>query len=360
MRRTPLLLLPPKICPERSPHSRALLVLVCLVSIGSLCGPGAEADTFEPLRLSAPLLGTHAEIEVRGLGRDDADAAIRAALAEAYAIDRLVDENGDLPGGLASLTSKPGGGTLDPRLAQLLLGTLRYCFWSNGAHGPLGGAIYEQWAQAGPSSTPHPLDLRTAVESAECNHLAVAGDGDEPESLRFELAEGSRALAIASARGFAVDRAMGVLTEHGIENAWIQIGPVVRAVGPGPEGEGWLLALPPAPGERDPLDEVWLRDMAAAVLDDGPLYQDHVPLIDQRTGVPTQGVAMVVVATGAAFDAEVLAASLFATGMRDGLRRLGSLSPRPSVYWLLGEGVGAPLESTYRWSELPRLKRRSN
>ena len=331
-----------------------------LTLAGSVVTDRAWAESPEPVRLSATLLGTHAEIEVRDLPRTEADAAIRAALAEAYAIERLVSDDGEMPGGLASLVSTPGGGTVDPRLAELLLGTLRYCFWSNGAHGPLGGAIYDQWAKAGPSATPHPLDLRTAVESAECDHLAVAGDGDRPETLRFELAAGSQPLLVASARGFAVDQAMGILTEHGVENAWIQIGPVVRAIGRGPEGEGWLLALPPAPGGKEPLDEVWLRDMAAAIVNNGPVYGGTVSLIDQRTGVPTLGVTMVVVATSVAFDAEVLAASLFAAGMREGLRRMGSLAPRPSVYWLLGEGVGSPLESTYRWSELPRLKRRQD
>jgi hypothetical protein len=31
---------------------------------------------------------------------------------------------------------------------------------------------------------------------------------------------------------------------------------------------------------------------------------------------------------------------------------LGGVLPSPSVLWLLGDGAGEPLISTYRWSEL--------
>ncbi len=84
----------------------------------------------------------------------------------------------------------------------------------------------------------------------------------------------------------------------------------------------------------------------------------HGPLLDQRTGVPARGVVTVVAVTDLAVDAEPLVHALFLLGHREGLMRLGSLSPRPSVYWLLGQGVEQPLEATYRWSELERIWRR--
>ena len=339
-------------CPSPSrPWTSSLTITLLL---GLLAQSPALA---EPVRLSAPVFETVAEIEIRNLPREEAEVAIRAALGEIWALDQLILAEPTVAGGLAGIGTGGGEG-LDPRLSGLLLGGLRYCFWSNGAHGPLGGAVYDLWAAAGANGTPHPIDLREAVADADCSRLGVKGDGNRPETLRFELGEGTRPLPIGSARGYAVDRAVAILEEHGATNAWVEIGPVVRALGSGPEGQGWLYALPRAPGEREPLDEVWLRDMAVAVVDDQPIYGDVVPWIDLRTGVPGRGVLMVAVAANAAFDAEVLAATLYVTGMREGLRRLGSLDPRPSVYWLLGQGAGQPLESTYRWSELPRLKRR--
>lgn len=82
------------------------------------------------------------------------------------------------------------------------------------------------------------------------------------------------------------------------------------------------------------------------------------PLIDQRTGVPARGTVAVVVVADQAWDAEALSAALFILGRREGQLRLGGYNPRPSILWLLGEGESAPLESSYRWSELSRVPRR--
>ncbi len=160
-------------------------------------------------------------------------------------------------------------------------------------------------------------------------------------------------------RGFALDQATQVLKQAGVTNAWLEIGGVWRGIGGGPEGEGWLAHLPPIPGTKEPMDRVWLRDQSLAIASIEPVGgQPSIRYIDQRTGVPTRGVVAVVAVTELAMDAEALAATLFIEGMRGGQMRLGALNPRPSVLWLLGQGKGTPLQSTYRWSELPRERHR--
>ena len=99
---------------------------------------------------------------------------------------------------------------------------------------------------------------------------------------------------------------------------------------------------------------VFLRDQAIALIE----RRDHLDsLIDHRDGLRAKGVELVVAVTTLAVEAEALASVLMVTGLRDGQMRLGRLEPRPSVYWLLGEGDEAGLVSTYRWSELARLRR---
>ena len=228
---------------------------------------------------------------------------------------------------------------------------------SSGAHGPLGGELYRLWAEEG---LPDPTDLRWAVASADCSRLGLAG-GETPAAI---LAQGSRVDGSWMARGLAIDRAARRLAERGVTNAWLEIGPVYRGLGPGPDGRGWLLSLPPVPGSREPIDELWLRDQALAIVrkapDDGALRSGvpGPPLIDQRTGVPARGAVAVVVVAEEAWDAEALAASLFIFGLREGQLRLGGYRPRPSILWLLGDGDAAPLRSTYRWSDLDRVPRR--
>ncbi len=313
----------------------------------------AGSAAAEPVRLSAEAFGAQAEVEVRDLPREAAVAAARGALREIYEVSQLSDPSGSLAGGLGALNAAAGNGSqlLEPRVAELLRRGMQYCLWTNGAHGPLGGELYRLWNQA---AMPQPSELRDAVISAACSQMSFE---TEDAGIRATVAAGSRVAALGMQRGFALDRAAEVLRSAGVGNAWLEIGRVYLAMGTGPEGKGWLASLPPAPGTAEPSDQVWLRDQAmavAAIESDTPVIR----FIDQRTGVPARGVVMVATVTELALDAEALAATLFVNGLREGQMRLGGLNPRPSVYWLLGQGKGEPLESTYRWSELERVRRR--
>ncbi len=310
----------------------------------------------EPVRLSAAAFGTQAEIEIRDLPSEAATTAARAALREIFEISNLVDSAGAQPGGFGALNAAAGGEPvlLEPRAAELLRRGLQFCLWTHGAHGPVAGELYRLWDNQ--TLIPEPTALRDAVISSQCNRLRLElGDA----GTRAALAAGSRAEAIGLGRGFALDRAAEVLKEAGVENAWLEIGGVWLAMGPGSSGQGWLAVLPPAPRHKYPIDQIWLHDQALALILIDP-SDEEVPLrpIDQRTGVPPVGVVAVVTVTEQAIDAEALAVTLFITGMREGQMRLGGLSPRPSALWLLGQGKGEPLESTYRWSEVDRMKRR--
>lgn len=322
----------------------------------------ATPSPAEPVRLSVAAFGTSAEVEVRGLPRSEAEAAARQALEEIFAVSRLVDPEARLSGGIGALNAAAGQEEplpLAQSVAEMLVRGIQLCIWSNGAHGPLGGELYRLWGEDG---LPDPTDLRWALASADCSRLGLSG-GESPAAT---VAAGSRIYPSWMARGLAIDRAVNRLRGLGVDNAWLEIGPVVRALGPGPDGHGWPLVLPPAAGSREPMAELWLEDQALAVVR-APAEPGRRPAagwvagpmpIDQRTGVPARGVVAVVVVIEKAWDAEALAASLFILGLREGQLRLGGYSPRPSILWLLGEGKGEPLTSTYHWSELRRERRR--
>ncbi len=338
---------------------RALTVRALTVRALTVLALTAGTSAAEPVRLSAAAFGTQAEIEVRDLPRDVATAAVRAALHEIFEISRLCDPSGRLPGGIGALNTAAGNAdpqVLEARVAELLQQGMMYCLWTSGTHGPLGGELYRLWDSPDARRLPDPSELRDAVISAACNQLSLtAGE----TGIHARIAAGSRVTTVGMERGFALDRAVGVLRSAGVDNAWLEIDNVFRAIGRGPEGKGWLATLPPAPGTTKPSDQIWLRDQALAIAGIEPVGDEPpIRFIDQRTGVPARGVVMVATVTELAVDADALAATLFVNDLREGLLRLGGLTPRPSVFWLLGEGKGEALESTYNWSELERVRRR--
>lgn len=335
------------------------ILVSCLLATVESTPPNVNA---EPVRMATTAFGVSAEIEVRNLHVDAAQKAIEEALAEIFMLSRLSDPDGEEPGGMGALNRAAAQGpqAVEPRLAELLLRSLQFCIWSNGSYGPLGGDLNEMWESLrAKNERPSPSDLRRAVGSAECSRLSLANQ--EIEGIRkptAELKEGSRIDLRGISRGFAIDRAAEILKRHDATNFWIEIGNVWSAHGDGPEGRGWLAVLPPAPGEKEPMDQIWLRDQTLAMHSAEPLMGEIRDPIDQRSGVPSRGVVTVVTVAELASDAEPLAIALFILGHREGHMKLGSLRPRPSVFWLLGHGTGTPLESTYHWSDLDRVWRR--
>src|SRR4051794_7748750 len=115
-----------------------LLIALLLLALPAPA-PARGASGFEPVRFTSPAFGEQVEVEVRGLPRSDADAAVQEALHEVAAVERMTDP-GAAGGGIAALNAAAGAGPrpVDPALLKLLARALDFCFWSEGAEGPLG------------------------------------------------------------------------------------------------------------------------------------------------------------------------------------------------------------------------------
>ncbi|MEA2558882.1 MAG: FAD:protein transferase [Acidobacteriota bacterium] len=312
----------------------------------------ASPQEIRPVRVAATSFGKPAEIEVRDLPRETARVAIQSAFDEIAEIERLTRPD--------ALNAGAGQGpqALDPRLMPLLVRAQEFCFWSEGAHGPLGWDLYEAWGLhgAGPAGAPpEPPDterLERAKVAARCDTLRL-----NPSKGTAELATGARLDLGGFAEGHAVDRAVEVLRQKGVGNGFVQIGGVQRAFGGGVDGRGWKVLLPEYPGRDRASGLFLLHDRAAAVfsIEDNPLKiadQAMLPYLHQRTGLPAAGVAGVAAVTDLAVDAQALAIAMALTGPREGQLRLGSLRPSPSVLWFLGNGSGTPLQVDHRWGEI--------
>jgi len=325
-------------------------ILSCLL-LGSAALLTSLPASAQPVRLSVPVFGGAAEVEIRDIRRDQAEVLARAALKQIFELSQFFDPTSQQPGSLGMLNAKAGAGpqTLAPPTYELLLRGAQFCLWSSGAYGPLGGPLRRFWQDRERHGLEDPQVFSLALAAADCDHLRMKAS----TTSSAELDSASRADGWGLREGLSIDLAMDQLAASGVRNAWIEIGPVTRGMGDGPSGEGWPVSLATLPGTDEPVSRVLLIDQALAAARNPE--SGASPYIDQRSGRPAEGTVALFVVTEKAADAQALATTLFVTGMRDGHRRLGSLSPRPSVLWLLGKGGGQPLEATYRWSEVKRF-----
>jgi thiamine biosynthesis lipoprotein ApbE len=232
-------------------------------------------------------------------------------------------------------------------LLSILLRAQSFCLWSEQAYGPLGRALNAVWgAREKDALTPEPQAVERAVAAADCNRLSL-----DPAKATAELAQDSGLDLWGLAEGFAVDRAIELLQAAGAKNAYVRLGAVHRGVGPGPAGRGWPVALEPVPGlPGDGSRVVLLLDLALATAARG----ERPVLFSHRNGRSPESTLAVTTVSQLAADAQALTTILFVIGPREGQMRLGSLSPKPSALWFLGNGEGMPLQVDYRWSQVPR------
>lgn len=319
-----------------------------------LASPAAAPNRFEPVRLSAPAFGAQVDVEVRGLPKSEAEAAVAEALREVAAFETSTDPEG-AGSAVAALNAKAGAGPqkVDLPLGDLLSRALDFCQWTEGAHGPLGRGLYRLWGLRSPAAAlPDDAALEPAATAAAC------------PGLRYDAQKGTATLAAGAgidlwgfAEGAAVDRAVEALKRHKAPTGFVQLAGIRRGFGPGPTGRGWRVLLPVFEGLDQPLGEVWLRDqsLAVAAANQRSLRiggETYPPYVNQRNGKPSTGVLAAITGTELAVDALALAATAMVLSPHEMQLRLGSLRPEPSILWVLGSGQGAPLLLEYRWSNV--------
>lgn len=336
--------------PTRLLSSLPALVLVSFALSPTSWGGSAAAQSPaapriqapEALQISGPAFGERLEMELLGLPRAEAEKALNGAWDAVARGERAL---AGLPSSL-----RTGRATLAPDTFALLARASSFCSWSDGACGPSGGAVYRLWAEsAAGGSLPTPDELEEAAATTRCARLTLV-----PETRQVELSDGSEVDLRGFALGWAVDLAVRSLVEAGATNLRVTLGPVTRALGGGPAGSGWPVALPTLSASGNTTSRVLLRDQALAVAEPARSAlsiagERILPAFDLRSGRPATGVSSVVAVTALAADAEPLALAMSVLGANGGQLRLGSLRPKPSVLWLLGEGDTAVVASS-NWS----------
>ena len=122
-------------------------------------------------------------------------------------------------------------------------------------------------------------------------------------------------------KGLAADLVVDLLLAEGALGALVNVGGDLRAAGPAPEGEGWIVAIDD-PNDADrvvgtialqagAVASSWRTKRAWTAPDGTPRHH----LIDPTTGLPAvSGLAGVTVVTGLGWRAEVLAKAAFLAG----------------------------------------------
>ena len=170
---------------------------------------------------------------------------------------------------------------------------------------------------------PAPSEVRTCLKSVGYASI-VLGEGS------IEIGNPRASVTLDGiAKGYVVDRGLGLLQDLGIKRALINAGGDARALGK-KTGGPWLLALKNPFIEEDVLAVIELDDRAVATSGDyeaffSPNKSNH-HIIDPRTGHSPTSLTSVTVVAPTCMDADALATSITILGIEEGMALIESLA----------------------------------
>ena len=195
---------------------------------------------------------------------------------------------------------------------------------SAGAFDPCLGALVDAWGFGAAREAPdaeairaaRPLTPGTANAGLELDR--AQGRARKLTPLQLDLC--------GIAKGYAVDRMVAVLQQHGVVHALATLDGELRAVGSQASGAPWAVALErPEAGRRAVHGVVELEDLAVATSGDYRRFLDLggarlAHTMDPRRGAPVNNaVASVTVLARSCMHADAWATALLVAGPNDGL-----------------------------------------
>ena len=326
--------------------------LLALVGVAlAFGGAPRAADTLH--RQSRRVMGSLAEIQVHHADATVATRAIAAALDEMERVDRLLSiyqPASELSRMNATAAAAPFAASAE--LFAFVTRCRRYVDDTQGTFDPTVGPLVRAWGFFTTRPAP-PTPADAAAARARSGFDKVRLD-DAARTVSFTV-EGVEIDPGGIGKGYAADRAVAVLRDHGIVSALVSAGgSTLIGIGHPPEREGWRVAIRNPARPATSLRYVTLRDRAIStsgvsvnfVEADGRRY-GHI--IDPRTGTPGENICQVSVIAPTATDSDVWAKAAFLL-TRDALASL--FARRPEVHVLRVEGACASVDAVWEtpWS----------
>jgi thiamine biosynthesis lipoprotein len=328
---------------------------VVWVGLFVACGPcwAAEAGQVDRIRDSQRLMGVPWTITVYAepaVGR----RALAAAFAEVARLERILSDY-DPESELSQLSSAAPMAAAVPvgdDLWRVLVRAGEIRDMSGGAFDPTVGPLTSLWRQARRAQV-LPLPAKLAAARA-----AVGADGLRLDADRrtVRLAKPAMRLDLGGIGiGYAADRALEVIRDHGLTAAMIDASGDIVVSGRPPGRPGWRIGIAAVDGGAPAAEGEWLILENAAVTTSGDAFQAveidgtrYSHIVDPRTGLGVPGPAAVTVIAADCTTADAVATAASVLGPAAGPPFVESM-PGVAARFIWGQGIVARELRTSRW-----------
>lgn len=271
----------------------------------------------DEIRRSRLMMGTVVEIKASGLDTDKLDAAVTAAFAEIDRLDKLLSrykQDSDV----TRLSQADDKQKVAVETAEVLALGLDVAQRSDGAFDLTLGQLKSLWDFEQESPTvPGKQAIAKALSGIGPASLALDGQlvSKRTPDLQIDLG--------GIAKGYAVDRAIDVLKQHGVASAAINAGGDMYLLGQRPQ-RLWRIGIQHPRQKETVLETVQVRDRAVVTSGDYERFfeQDGVRyhhIFNPRNGFPARSCQSVSIIADSVALGDALATAVFVLGPEAGL-----------------------------------------
>jgi thiamine biosynthesis lipoprotein len=243
--------------------------------------------------------------------------------------------------------------TTDPEVFGLLESALDFSERSEGAFDITVGPLMRAWGFfRGDGHLALDEELQSAAEKVGFRNVSL----DAPTRTVTFSVPGMELDLGAIGKGYAVDRAAGVLRESGVESALINAGSsTLHALGAPPGKRGWTVRVP-HPGDRErTLSTVLLRDQSLSTSGSSEQFFEfegrrYCHVIDPRTAKPVEGVLQATLIANDSTTTDALSNAIFVLGPEAGRNMVAEIADARAL-WALNDRPESEGVVTWKWQD---------
>lgn len=271
------------------------------------------------------------------------EAAVEAAFAE---IERLEGKlSGWIPDSDISRINEAAGHGLvsvSPETWQIITSAQEFSRLTDGAFDITIGSLMKLWGfQSEGARVPDEAALQRCLRLVGSQQVLL----DSTNAKVGLRGPGALIDLGGAAKGYAVDRAIEVLRERGVEMAVVDAGGDIGLLGRKSRGETWKIGIrhPRAPGQTIEILEIDSGAVATSGDYERYFFQDEVRyhhILDPQTGFPARGAVSVTILAKTALEADILSTAVFVLGSEKGMTLIEQLGEVEGIIYVEGpEGL---------------------
>jgi thiamine biosynthesis lipoprotein len=253
-----------------------------------------------------------------------AEEAIRALRREAVRLEELMSRF--LPGSEISAINRSAGRSGEKVSLDTFAVLARAVEFSKACHGLFDvtvGPLVDLWdAGKGAASPPEDSRIREILPLVDYTDLVL-----DPRRRSAGLRRAGQSLDLGGVgKGYAGDKFIEILKDHGVSSAFVNLGGNVVALGAKPDGSEWRVGIRHPRQEESLVGLVAVRDKAVVTSGDYQRYftdrhgRRFHHLLDPSTGYPAaSGLVSVTVVADRSLLADALSTMAFVAGTDGGL-----------------------------------------